>query len=746
MGGDGTRAPKGHGLLERAGELIRQWNGPLTRELLLTPGAFGLGRVPSRLEPEATTTMVCGFCSTGCGLEVHLKGGEAVNLSPAADYPVNLGMACPKGWEALTPLRASDRATTPLLKDAAGRLRPVGWPEALEAFTSRFKAIQAKHGPASVAWLGTGQIPTEELALLGAVAKFGMGIVHGDGNTRQCMATAATAHKQSFGFDAPPFTYADFEQSDVIVLVGSNLCIAHPIMWERICKNPNRPTIVVVDPRKTETAMAATLHLAPRPKSDLALLYGVANLLISEGWIDRAFVDAHTSGFDAFAAHAAAFTPERTARETGVDAAVLRTLAETIHRGKRVSFWWTMGVNQSHEGVRTAQAIINLALITGNIGRPGTGANSVTGQCNAMGSRIFSNTTNLFGGRDFKSAEDRQAVAAALGIPEERIPREDSWSYDRIIEGILAGKIKGLWVIATDPAHSWINQEDLLELLGRLDFLVVQDMYTSTETARRADLVLPAAGWGEKEGTFINSERRIGVVKKVARAPGQALADFHIFRLVAEAWGCGDLVAEWTSPAAVFQILKRLSRGRPCDFSGVEDYAMLDRAGGIQWPFPEGATLTSHERRLFEDGVFFTPDGKARVLFDEPAPLPEPTSKTFPLTLMTGRGSSSQWHTGSRTGKSAVLRRLASLHDYVEVSPDDARTRGIATNDTVKVVSARGSVLVRAFVTRTVRSGELFIPMHGPTINKLTFAAFDPHSRQPAFKACAVNVVRHEHT
>jgi assimilatory nitrate reductase catalytic subunit len=731
------------GLRGRARAIIRQWDGPLTRDLLLSPGDFGLGRVPERLKPDGTTTMICGFCSTGCGLEVHLKGGEAVNLSPASGYPVNLGMACPKGWEALTPLSAADRATTPLLKDAGGKLRPVDWPQALAAFTSRFKKIQAAHGPASVAWLGTGQIPTEELALLGAVAKIGMGVVHGDGNTRQCMATAATAYKQSFGFDAPPFTYADFEQSDVIVLVGSNLCIAHPIMWERVCRNPNRPAIVVIDPRKTETAMAATLHVAPRPKSDLALLYGVAHVLVREGWIDRAFIDAHTTGWDELAAHLQAYTPERVSRDSGVDEATVRALAQTIHRGRRVSFWWTMGVNQSHQGVRTAQAIINLALITGNIGRPGTGANSVTGQCNAMGSRIFSNTTNLFGGRDFKSEDDRRAVAGILGIPEERIPREDSLSYDRIVERILAGEIRGLWVIATDPAHSWINQEDLLEVLGRLEFLVVQDMYTSTETARRADLVLPAAGWGEKEGTFINSERRIGVIKKVARAPGQALADFHIFRLVADAWGCGDLFTEWRTPEAVFQILKRLSKGRPCDFGGVEDYAALDRAGGIQWPFPEGsgAAPASNERRLFEDGGFFTPDRKARLLFDEPRPLPEPTSPAYPLTLMTGRGSSSQWHTGSRTRKSAVLRRLSARQDYVEVNPDDARARGIATNDTCKVVSQRASVTVRAFVTRAVRPGELFIPMHGPTINKLTFAAFDPHSRQPAYKACAVNLV-----
>ena len=721
-------------------ELLHQRNGPLTRELLLRPGSFGLGRVPERLKPDQTTTMVCGFCSTGCGLDVHLQEGSAVNLSPAADYPVNLGMACPKGWEALAPLRADDRATTPLLKTPGGKLRPVEWPEALDAFVSRFKAIQRQHGPASVAWLGTGQIATEELALLGAVGKFGMGIVHGDGNTRQCMATSAVAHKQSFGFDAPPFTYADFEQSDVIVLVGSNLCIAHPIMWERICKNPNQPAIVVIDPRKTETAMAARLHVAPHPKSDQALLYGVAHLLIRRGWVDRAFVDAHTTGFDQLAAQMEAFTPERVRRDSGVDETTLVQLAELIHAGKRVSFWWTMGVNQSHQGVRTAQAIINLALMTGNIGRPGTGANSITGQCNAMGSRMFSNTTGLYAGRDFKSEDDRREVADLLGIPETNIPREDSLSYDRIIEQILKGNIKGLWVIATDPAHSWINQEDLLEVLGRLEFLVVQDMYTSTETAKLADLVLPAAGWGEKEGTFINSERRIGVIKKVARAPGQALADFHIFRLVAEAWGCADLLAEWTSPEAVFQILKRLSKGRPCDFSGIADYAAIDRAGGIQWPFPEGATLASNERRLFEDGRFYTPDGKARLLFEEPRPLPEPTSAAYPLTLLTGRGSSAQWHTQSRTGKSQVLRRLGSRGDYVEVSPEDARTRGIASNDLVEVFSPRGQVTAHAFVTRSVRPGEVFIPMHGPTINKLTFAAFDPYSRQPAFKACAVNL------
>ncbi len=734
----------GPALRERVAKILRAHDGPLTRDLLLKPGSFGLGRVPARLQPDQTTTMVCGFCSTGCGLKVHLRNGEAVNLTPATDYPVNLGMACPKGWEALTPLRAPDRATTPLLRNARGKLQPVSWPDALEAFTTRFKAIQDKHGPGSVAWLGTGQIVTEELALLGAVAKFGMGFLHGDGNTRQCMATAAVAYKQSFGFDAPPYTYQDFEESDVIVLIGSNLCIAHPIMWERVCRNPNKPAIVVVDPRKTETAMAATQHHAARPKSDLTLFYGLAHLLIRNQWIDRPFIDAHATGFDTLAAHVAAYPPDRVCAETGLTAEALDTFAETIHRGRRVSFWWTMGVNQSHEGVRVAQSIINLALLTGNIGRPGTGANSITGQCNAMGSRVFSNTTNLLGGRDFTSEADRQSVASILNIPEDRIPRQNSLAYDQIIEGILSGRIRGLWVIATNPAHSWINQEDLQEVLGHLDFLVVQDMYTTTETATRAHLVLPAAGWGEKEGTFINSERRIGLAKKVARAPGQALADFHIFHLIAEKWGCGDLFSEWKTPEAVFQILKRLSKGRPCDFSGITDYTMLDRAGGVQWPFPEGASLPDDgsfsQRRLFDDGGFFTDDGKARLIVEAGRPLPEPTSEQYPLTLMTGRGNSSQWHTQTRTGKSAVLRRLAPRGDYVEISPFDARARGITTNDMVDVSSQRARITVRAFVTHAVRPGDLFIPMHGPTVNKLTFAAFDPYSRQPAYKACAVNV------
>jgi anaerobic selenocysteine-containing dehydrogenase len=714
--------------------------GALTREMLLAPGGFGLGQVPARRVPDATTSMVCGFCSTGCGLNVHLREGEAIGLTPATDYPVNLGMACPKGWESLSVLSSGDRAVAPLVKNTRGKLEATDWETALHLFVSRFKDILTKHGPESVAFLSTGQITTEEMALLGALAKFGMGLVHGDGNTRQCMASAVVAYKESFGFDAPPYTYQDLEESDVLVFVGANVCIAHPILWERVMRNRHHPEIIVVDPRRTETAMQATRHLALKPKSDLELFYGLAHLLISEGWIDRDYVDAHTNGFNEFAAHVAEYTAERVAAVTGLSVEAIEQVAGALHKGKRVSFWWTMGVNQSHQGVRTAQSLINLALLTGNIGRPGSGANSITGQCNAMGSRLFSNTTNLLGGHDFMNAEHREKVASVLGINAGRIPQRNSLAYHEILEAILSGKIKGLWVVATNPAHSWINQHQLLDVLGRLEFLVVQDMYHSTETARLADLVLPAAGWGEKEGTFINSERRIGLVKKVSKAPGQALADFSIFRLIAQAWGCDEMFRDWTSPEAVFQLLKELSRGQPCDFTGIDDYQLLDEQCGIQWPYPRHNRPRGDQRRLFADGRFYHADGRARFIFESPRPLREPPNDRYPLFLLTGRGSAAQWHTQTRTSKSAVLRKLYPESVYVEINPADAESQGIRPQERVYVESQRGRIEARAFVTHSVPQGQVFIPMHYETVNQLTHAVFDPYSKQPAYKACAVRL------
>lgn len=723
--------------------LLKQHTGPLTRDLVLEPGHFGLGKVPARLKPTSTTTSICGYCATGCQLKLHLdENGEAINLSPQANYPVNLGMACPKGWQALDPLDSPERATAPLLRDASGHLRETDWPTALSVFTERLKGIKEKHGRESVAFLSTGQIPFEEMAFLGCLFKFGMGFIHSDANTRQCMATAVTAYKQSFGFDAPPATYADFEESDVIVLVGANLCIAHPILWQRVMRNRRSPEIIVIDPRATETAQAATRHVALKPKGDLALLYALAHCILRDGRIDRESI-ANTEGIDGFARFVTDYSPAAVAEKTGMTAEEIESLARTVSEpGKRVSWWWTMGVNQSHEGVRTAQAMINLCLITGNIGKPGTGPNSITGQCNAMGSRLFSNTTSMVGGHDFADPAHREKVSSQLGIPLENIPSDHSLAYDQILAAAEEGKIKALWIVATNPFHSWIDSGRLAKLRENLEFLVVQDMYHTTESAKAADLILPAASWGEKAGCFINSERRIGTIKAVRRAPGQALSDFRILRLIADAWGCGHLFEKWTDPESVFKLLRDLTKDRPCDITGIEGYSHLDEHGGIQWPFPEtGNPRPVRERRLFEDGRFHTPDGKAKLLFSPPAELPEPPDVEYPFILLTGRGTSSQWHTQSRTSKSDILRKLYPTEVYVEIHPSDARKHRLKNNGPVIVKSRRGSIEASVYIAPTMQPGQLFIPMHYPEVNQLTHSSFDPHSRQPNYKACAVRLV-----
>ena len=727
--------------------ILRERKGPLTSDLIQRPGGFGLGMLPQRATPETVTTSVCGFCSTGCGLRIHLRDGQAVGLTPHPDYPVNQGMACPKGWEALAPLDSADRLLTPMLRAPRDGLVPISWSEAAARFVRGFQAIQHRHGTGSIACLSTGQMFTEEMALLGSLFRFGMQGAHYDSNTRQCMATSHVAYKESLGFDAPPFSYEDFELSDVLIFIGSNLCIAHPILWQRVLNNRRNPVIIVIDPRATETAMNATLHLPLRPKSDLTLLYGLGRALVQRGWIDDGYIRDHTRGFEDFARFLEPFDEARVLEETGLSRTAWNRFVDALKPGKRVSFWWTMGVNQSHESTRTAQAIINLALMTGNMGKPGTGANSITGQCNAMGSRLFANATSLLGGRDFKDPEHRNEVAAAMGLDPLRIPTEKGYAYDQIIDAIHAGEIRGLWVVATNTAHSWIQQNKAREALSKLEFLVVQDLYSTTHTADYAHLLLPAAGWGEKEGTFINSERRIGLARRVRKAPGEALSDFNIFRLLAEAWDAGDWRHRWTSPSAAFKLLRTLSRGRPFDFTGIQGYPMLEACGGIQWPWPEHAcdTHTSTprpqtERRLFEDGAFFHEDRRARFVWGEPRPTPEPADADYPFILLTGRGTSAQWHTLTRTSKSDMLRRLSPQSLHVEVHPDDALRLGLKSGSTAIITSRRATVRASVLVTAAVQPGQVFMPMHFPETNRLTLQVVDPHSRQPSYKHCAVRV------
>lgn len=693
--------------------------------------------------PERTVFITCGYCSTGCNMTVTIKDNEPPKYIKAREnYPVNLGKACAKGFQLLGHLNAADRAKTPYIREKDGTLKSVDWDTALKAFTENFKRIQDKYGKDSNAFISTGQITNEEHAFLGALAKFGMGMVHGDGNTRQCMASAVVAYKQSFGWDAPPFTYKDFEESDVLIFLGSNPVIAHPIMWNRVEMNKNNPEIIVIDPRKSETAQKATKHLQIKPKTDLLLLYTIANILIKNDWIDKEFIENHTTGFEDFKKHVSRFKPEEVYKELCINERDLYDLAKTIHNGKKVSFWWMVGINQGIQGVRSAQAFINLALMTGNIGKPGTGPNSITGQCNAMGARIYSNTSSLIGGYDFTNAEHRKKVADILEIDVSNIPTIPSWSYKQILDGILDGKIKGLWVVCTNPAHSWINSNQIPEILDNLEYLVVQDMFYTPETAQLADLILPAAGCGEKDGTFINSERRIGILQKAFDPPGIAKPDFEIFQMIAKAWGCADLFQKWTHPEAAFNIIKNLTKGLPWDITGIESYEMLIEQGGIQWPYPDVfIDVPEKERRLLEDGVFFHPDGKAKFLFEDIAPAPEEPDEEYPFTLLTGRGCVGHWHTLTRTGKVAILNKMCPSEPYVEINQKDAEKLNIKDGEKIIVSSRRGKVKLKAFVGDKTKVGDVFIPMHYAEANQLTYPSFDKYSKQPAFKYAAVNII-----
>lgn len=579
----------------------------------------------------------CNLCALACNIDFYVDNGKIQKVSPTVDYPVNKGFCCIKGLNLDKQQTKIKARKSPLLRDENGEMREISWNKGFEVFAKKMTEIQAKYGKESVAYISTGQMTTEEMALLGHVGRNYMGM-HGDGNTRLCMATSVVAHKQSFGFDAPPYTLNDAELSDTIILIGANPVIAHPVFWGRIRKNKDAK-IITVDPRKSETAINSHMWVDIKPKSDLVLLYTLANVLIQNGWIDKKYIDEHTEGYEDFKNHVSKFTLDNVEEETGISKERVLELAEIIHNGKRVSFWWTMGVNQGYQAVRTAQSIINLALITGNIGRPGTGANSLTGQCNAMGSRAFSNTAGLYGGGDFDNPVRRKAVAEALEVDESVLATKATLPYNVIIEKAIAGEIKGLWVICTNPRHSFTNNDEFKKAVENLDFLVVQDIYEDTHTAQLCDLYLPSVPAIKKEGVLINTERRLSKVNPVVPKEEGELSDFEIFLNIGKELGMGSLLDNWKTPRDVFELLKKCSKGMPCDITGVT-YEMLEGKNmegsrGVQWPFKEGQVIEEDERRLYEDGNYYTPSKKAKFHFEDIAENPTETSKEFPYILNT---------------------------------------------------------------------------------------------------------------
>ncbi len=682
----------------------------------------------------------CNYCALDCNLDFYVEDNRVVKTVPTKGYPVNDGFCCIKGLSLDKQQTTVKPNSLPKIRQEDGSFKTVSWEEGFSHVAGKLKELQEKYGQESVAGISTGQLTMEEFAIFGHVMRNYLK-ANVDGNTRLCMATAVVAHKQSYGFDAPGYTLKDLELSDTILFIGSNPVVAHPILWGRVKANnvPGRK-VIVIDPRRSETAMNADKWYGLRWRSDLLLLYTVANQLIEKDYLDHEFISSHTEKFEDFREFVKAYTLERGIQGTGLSEGQILELVELIHRGKRVSFWWTMGVNQGYEAVRTAQAIINLALMTGNIGRPGTGANSITGQCNAMGSRAYSNTAVFFGGGDFTNPARRERIAQVLGVEESMLAEKPAKTYNQIIEGIHAGEIKGLWILCTNPRHSWTNNETFASAAKKLELFVVQDIYDSIESAQDCTVFFPVVPGLKKEGTYINLERRLSAMRPVLDRGEHEISDYEAILGVGKALGMGDALRGWETPRDCFNLMRECSRNMPCDITGVTWDALTD-SHGIQWPYPEGKEEENREeqRRLYGDGRFFTPSKKAQFVFEEVRENPLPVSEEFPYVLNTGRGSVGQWHTQSRTKEVKFVEDVSLKKAYLYMNTRLARNMGIGEMEEIQVFSVNGqNARFAVKITDHVQYGELYAPIHYIECNKLTPSLYDPYSKEPSYKATPV--------
>jgi len=684
-----------------------------------------------------TMQTTCNYCSLACNFDVTVDNDEIITIIPTKDYPINKGFSCIKGLFLGKQLTKFNAPPKPRIKDEHGNFSLIEWDTAYQMVAKKLLAIKQQYGGDAIAGISTGQLPTEEMAIFGHVIRtFLKGNL--DGNTRLCMSTAVVAYKQSFGFDAPPYTLNDLELSDTIIFIGANPIVAHPIIWSRVRLNKDKK-VIVIDPRCSETAIQSDYHYQLRPKRDIYLFYTIANILLEKDWIDQEYISKYTEGFDEFKEFVSDFTLENVEKNTGLTKEQVMELTTLIHEGKRVSFWWTMGINQGYEAVRTAQSIINLALMTGNIGRPGTGANSITGQSNAMGSRLFSNTTGLYGGGDYSNEARRTSVAKALGINADELPINPTLPYNIIIDKINTGEIKALWVICTNPRHSWIDNEKFAQAIEKLDLYIVQELYDDTASSKDADVFFPVVSGLAKDGVFINTERRLSRLQPITPSYGRP-SDFTVCYNVGQELGMKDLLKGWETPKSTFNILKKCTKGMPCDITGV-DYDALKDSKGVQWPYPAGNTFKEDERRLFEDGLYYTPSKKAKFIFETPMQDPAPTTKEFPLILNTGRGTVAQWQTQTRTRESAHSNDVTITEAYIYINKKLASDRNISNNERILVSSSNGqSSEFLALCTDNLPYEQLYAPMHYIETNKLTLSIFDPYSKEPSYKTTPIQI------
>ena len=708
---------------------------------------FGL--ISANNAPDKWVKSTCGYCGVGCGLYIGVKDGKAVRTKGDPEHFVSKGTLCPKGLSEHEMLNSSNRVSSPMIRKN-NKLQDVSWDEAFKHTSDKFKQIQEKYGKKAVACISTGQFLTEDFYTLGKFIQLGLQTNNYDGNTTLCMSSAVMGYKQTFGSDGPPASYEDFSHADVIMLIGANIADNHPILKLHIAKNKKttgkKPYIIVVDPRFSKTANMADKYLPINPRSDLALMNGLCYIILEQGWEDKSFIKNKTSGFKEFEKNIKKnYKPADVAIITGIEVKELYNIAKIYATSDAALSAWTMGVNQSSIGTDTVSSICNLALITGNLGKKGAAPFSITGQCNAMGTREFGFTSSIPGYRNYANLQDRIDFANIIDVPLEIVPKQRGYSYPQIIDAILNDEIKALWVCATNPLVSFPDQNKLRKALKKLDILVVQDAFMS-ETAQTADVIFSAATWGEKEGTYTNSERRCNYAQKAVEPLGKCLSDANIVIEFSKYFDgkYEQLFKHFKTSEDIFNEIKKVSKGQLCDYSGMS-YSKIKDLGGIQWPCNE--KYPNGKKRLYTDGFECkTEDGKAKLLAVNWKPLSETCSKEFPLNLNTGR-TVEQWHTRTKTKTIDILNDLAP-EAWVEINPIDAKKLEVNSGDRIKIGNKRGNVeelIVK--VSQSVRSGSVFVPFHynEQLINNLTIPEFDEKSFEPNFKQCAVNIYSQKH-
>jgi assimilatory nitrate reductase catalytic subunit len=696
----------------------------------------------------AWTRTTCPYCGVGCGVLARLQDDGGAEIKGDPDHPANFGRLCSKGSALGETLSLDGRLLAPVVDGVESN-----WDEALDLVAERFKQTIAEHGPDSVALYVSGQLLIEDYYVANKLMKGFVGSANIDTNSRLCMASSVAGHRRAFGSDTVPGTYEDLEEADLVVLVGSNLAWCHPVLFQRLmaAREKRGTKIVAIDPRATATTEAADLHLAIAPGADVALLAGLLAYLEEADRVDCSYVEKHTVGFEAALAEARAFDLEATARTTELPPDALNCFFDLFARTERVVTVYSQGVNQSSTGTDKVNAILNCHLATGRIGRPGMGPFSVTGQPNAMGGREVGGLANMLAAHmEIENLEHRRIVQDFWGSPV--IATKPGLKAVDLFRAVEDGRVKALWIIGTNPADSMPEADRVREAIRNCPFVVVSDVCRSTDTTALADVLLPAAAWGEKDGTVTNSERRMSRQRGFLAPPREALPDWRQICEVAKRMGFGDAFA-YRSPAEIFAEYARLTGSendarRDLDLGALadiseDDYAVL---APFQWPRRAGASPA--ETRFFADGRFYHADGKARFVatpFRGPASR---TSEQFPFVLNTGR-IRDQWHTMTRTAKTPRL--MAHIGEpFVEVHPDDAKTIGVAAADLAEIESEHGRAVMRVVVTERQRRGSLFAPMHWTDqfaalarVDALVSSAVDPVSGQPEFKFTTVAAQRY---